>query len=101
MKEVEYEKLSVFYKMLSDNTRLRILDVLLEESLCVNDICNKLNMSQSAISHQLINLRKENLVKTNKRKSKRDYKRNPLFLILFHIFPPICQFFIFLLSYSL
>ena len=52
--------------MLSDNTRLRILDVLLEESLCVNDICNKLNMSQSAISHQLINLRKENLVKTNK-----------------------------------
>ena len=66
MTEVEYEKLSVFYKMLSDNTRLRILDVLLEESLCVNDICNKLNMSQSAISHQLINLRKENLVKTNK-----------------------------------
>ena len=69
MKEVEYEKLSMFYKMLSDNTRLRILDVLLEESLCVNDICTKLNMSQSAISHQLRVLKQAKLVK-NRREGK-------------------------------
>lgn len=66
MKVVEYEKLSEFYKTFSDNTRLRILDVLLDESLCVNDICKKLDISQSAISHQLIKLRKINLVKTEK-----------------------------------
>lgn len=58
--------LSEFYKIFADQTRLRILDVLLNKPLCVNEISEILDMSQSAISHQLKNLRASNLVKTEK-----------------------------------
>ncbi len=58
--------LSEFFKIFGDATRLRILDVLLNGEKCVNEIADILNISQSAISHQLKNLRTSNLVKTNK-----------------------------------
>lgn len=58
--------LSEFYKIFGDQTRLRILDVLLNKPLCVNEISELLDMTQSAISHQLKNLRASNLVKTEK-----------------------------------
>lgn len=58
--------LSEFYKIFGDTTRLRILDALLNKPMCVNEISELLNVSQSAISHQLKNLRSSNLVKTEK-----------------------------------
>ena len=58
--------LSEFFKIFADPTRLRILEVLITKPLCVNDISEKLNISQSAISHQLKYLRTSNLVKTEK-----------------------------------
>lgn len=58
--------LSEFFKIFGDATRLRILDVLLNGEKCVNEITDTLNISQSAISHQLKNLRTSNLVKTKK-----------------------------------
>ena len=58
--------LSEFYKIFGDTTRLRILDLLLNKPLCVNEISEKLDVSQSAISHQLKILRLSNLVKTEK-----------------------------------
>lgn len=58
--------LSEFYKIFGDQTRLRILDALLNKPLCVNEISELLHMTQSAISHQLKNLRTSNLVKTDK-----------------------------------
>jgi len=58
--------LSEFYKIFGDQTRLRILDVLVNKPLCVNEISDILDISQSAISHQLKNLRASNLVKTEK-----------------------------------
>ena len=58
--------LSEFYKIFGDQTRLRILDALLNKPLCVNEISELLDMTQSAISHQLKNLRTSNLVKTEK-----------------------------------
>ena len=58
--------LSEFYKIFGDQTRLRILDVLINKPLCVNEISELLDMTQSAISHQLKNLRASNLVKTEK-----------------------------------
>ena len=58
--------LSEFYKIFGDQTRLRILDALLNKPLCVNEISELLDMTQSAISHQLKNLRASNLVKTKK-----------------------------------
>lgn len=58
--------LSEFYKIFGDETRLRILDVLLNGPKCVNEISEILEISQSAISHQLKNLRTSNLVKAEK-----------------------------------
>ena len=58
--------LSEFYKIFGDQTRLRILDALLNKPLCVNEISELLDMTQSAISHQLKNLRASNLVKADK-----------------------------------
>lgn len=58
--------LSEFYKTLGDQTRLRILDALSNKPLCVNELSEVLDVSQSAISHQLKNLRSSNLVKKEK-----------------------------------
>ena len=58
--------LSEFFKIFGDPTRLRILDLLLNGEKCVKEISENLNVSQSAVSHQLKTLRSSNLVKTNK-----------------------------------
>ena len=55
-----------FFKVFSDTTRLRILEVLLNEETSVGVIANKINASNSAVSHQLSYLRSTNLVKTRK-----------------------------------
>lgn len=59
-------ELSEFFKVFSDTTRLRILEVLLEKETYVGDISNKIKVSPSAVSHQLSYLRSTNLVKTRK-----------------------------------
>lgn len=59
-------KLSEFYKVFGDTTRLRILYILLNDKKCVNEISENLKISQSAISHQLKILRLYNLVKYEK-----------------------------------
>ena len=59
-------KMSDFFKILSDSTRIKIINVLEKNELCVCDISNILNMTKSAISHQLKNLRDYNLVKCRK-----------------------------------
>lgn len=58
--------LSNLYKMFSDNTRLKILWALTREDMCVCDLAVLLNMTKSAISHQLKSLRLANLVKYDK-----------------------------------
>lgn len=58
--------LAEFFKIFADETRLRILDLLVSGEKSVNEISRKLNVSQSAVSHQLKTLRGSNLVKTNK-----------------------------------
>ena len=57
---------SDFFKAFSDKTRLRILAALALEELCVCDIASLLEMSQSAISHQLRFLKQARLVKSRK-----------------------------------
>lgn len=56
-------RLSEFFKVFSDATRIQMLYVLSLEELCVCDITEVLNMTQSAVSHQLKILRQERLVK--------------------------------------
>jgi len=55
------------FKIFSDFTRLRIIDLLLEGELCVQDISDSLETSQSAISHQLKLLRDLNVVSSRKK----------------------------------
>ena len=57
---------SDFFKIVGDSTRLRILMSLGCGELCVSDISNVLDMSISAISHQLKALREAKLVKIRK-----------------------------------
>jgi len=54
------------FKIFSDNTRLKIIDLLVTGEFCVQDISDSLSTSQSAISHQLKLLRDLNVVKTRK-----------------------------------
>ncbi|CAM3683858.1 metalloregulator ArsR/SmtB family transcription factor [Erysipelothrix urinaevulpis] len=64
--EEEYHDLSELFKMFSDPTRLRIFTVLAQGAIRVDDLRLTLDMTQSAISHQLSSLRKLNLVKTRR-----------------------------------
>jgi ArsR family transcriptional regulator len=55
--------LAELFKIFGDSTRIKILYVLLESEMCVCDIAQLLNMTQSAISHQLRILKQSRLVK--------------------------------------
>jgi ArsR family transcriptional regulator len=55
--------LAELFKIFGDSTRIKILFVLLESDLSVNDIAKVLHMTQSAISHQLRILKSNGLVK--------------------------------------
>lgn len=67
--ENELSDLSDFFKILGDSTRTRIVCALDESEMCVCDLASLLNMTKSAISHQLRSLRQANLVK-NRREGK-------------------------------
>lgn len=58
--------LAELFKVFGDSTRIRILWALEESEMCVCDIANLLNMTQSAISHQLRVLRQAALVKSRR-----------------------------------
>lgn len=58
--------LAELFKVFGDSTRIRILWALHETEMCVCDIAVLLNMTQSAISHQLRVLKQANLVKNRK-----------------------------------
>ncbi|NLO24195.1 MAG: winged helix-turn-helix transcriptional regulator [Fibrobacter sp.] len=55
-------ELSEFFKYFADSTRIRIIETLLFEEVSVNEIASRLQMGQSAISHQLRLLRTAGLV---------------------------------------
>lgn len=54
------------FKVFGDSTRTKILAALFHHELCVYDICKVVNMTKSAVSHQLKVLRDYNLVKPRK-----------------------------------
>lgn len=64
--------LAELFKIFGDSTRIKILYALFEAELCVCDIAEILNMSQSAISHQLRTIKQARLVK-NRREGKTIY----------------------------
>ncbi|HBC95248.1 MAG TPA: transcriptional regulator [Clostridium sp.] len=61
--EKVFRDLSGLFKVLGDFTRIKIIYALFKKELCVCDIAEILQMSQSAISHQLRILKTARLVK--------------------------------------
>lgn len=60
------EEVGQFFKVFGDGTRLKIMNALLHDEMCVCDIAKLLNMSQSSISHQLRVLRQNRIVKNRR-----------------------------------
>ena len=58
--------LAEFFSVMGDSTRIKILYLLFNGEMCVCDISEKLNMSMSAISHQLRVLKNARIVKYRK-----------------------------------
>ncbi len=58
--------LAELFKLFGDSTRIKILYLLFESEMCVCDIAQMLNMTQSAISHQLAILKKSKLIKSRR-----------------------------------
>lgn len=72
--ETELYDLAELFKVFGDSTRIRILFVLSSAEVCVCDLARVLNMTQSAISHQLRILKQNKLVKAAE-------KANPFFIL--------------------
>lgn len=58
--------LADLYKVFGDYSRVRIMYILLQEELCVQDIATSLDMTQSAVSHQLKILKQNKLVRARR-----------------------------------
>ena len=67
--DTELYSISDFFKIFGDSTRLKILWALDNNPLCVGDLCNVLDITKSAASHQL-NILKANKIVTYKKQGK-------------------------------
>jgi ArsR family transcriptional regulator len=79
-------QLTKFFRMISGETRIKILLALFETELCVCDLSVILNLSPSAVSHQLKKLREENFVKF-----RREGKENYYSLEIEHLEPILAK----------
>ena len=68
LKQVDYIKLSRFFSVFSDPTRIKIIAYLLDEPVpsCVNKIASSIGMNQPAISQQMRILRNAGLVEARR-----------------------------------
>lgn len=57
------EAIAELFKGFADPTRVRILSLLARQELCVTDIADRVQISQSAVSHQLRLLKQMHLIK--------------------------------------
>ena len=71
---IKAQQMAEFFRLLGDSNRLRILSLLAKRDLCVCDLATILEMSESAVSHQLRTLRSLRLVSYNKRGRKVYYR---------------------------
>ena len=68
------QRMAEFFSLLGDPNRLRIVSILAIKELCVCDLAAALEMSESAVSHQLRTLRSMRLVRYYKRGRKVFYR---------------------------
>lgn len=62
----EIIEMADMFKLFADSSRLKIICEILNNELCVCDLCELLNLTQSNVSHQLQLLRAAKLVKHRK-----------------------------------
>ncbi len=70
MKFIDEDKIidiSELFKIFGDSTRVKIINALIDNELCVCEIANNIGVSQSAVSHQLRILKSAKLVKYKKK----------------------------------
>ncbi|NET00630.1 MAG: helix-turn-helix transcriptional regulator [Sphaerospermopsis sp. SIO1G2] len=83
------QRMAEFFSFLGDPNRLRVLSLLANQELCVSDLANLLEMSESAVSHQLRNLRSMRLV------SYRKQGRNVFYRLhdshIFHLYQAVAE----------
>ena len=60
------QSMADLFKVFGDPTRVRILFALFQQETCVQEIANRLGMTQSAISHQLRILKQARLVSSRR-----------------------------------
>lgn len=68
------QEMAEFFRLLGDANRLRIISLLAKKDLCVCDLATLLEMSESAVSHQLRTLRSLRLVSYTKQGRKVYYR---------------------------
>lgn len=68
------QRMAEFFSLMGDANRLRILSLLAYQELCVCDLATILDMSDSAVSHQLRTLKAMRLVRYEKRGRKVFYR---------------------------
>ena len=66
LEKKQLSAVSEFFKVLGDETRMKIINALAHEELCVTDLAAALEMTQSAVSHQLKLLRMAHQVKARR-----------------------------------
>ena len=66
LSETVFADAATFFKVMGDGTRFKILWALDKRELCVCDLASLLDMSVSAVSHQLAKLRESKLVKSRR-----------------------------------
>ena len=71
------QRMAEFFSLLGDPNRLRIISLLAIQELCVCDLAAVLDMSESAVSHQMRALRTMRLVRYHKQGRKVFYRANP------------------------
>lgn len=62
----ELENLADLYRAMGDNTRMHLLWSLMSGEACVSALASGMNITESAVSHQLHSLRAARLVKSRK-----------------------------------
>ncbi|MCF4967657.1 ArsR family transcriptional regulator [Nostoc sp. CMAA1605] len=83
------QRMADFFSFLGDANRLRILSFLATKEFCVSELAALLEMSESAVSHQLRNLRAMRLV------SYRKQGRNVFYRLhdnhIFHLYQAVAE----------
>lgn len=66
LEEDHIEDITVLFKTLGDETRMKIVSALQQDELCVSEIAEIVDMTSSSVSHQLKQLKFAGLIKSRR-----------------------------------